>query len=143
VHYLEKEGIVSDPPNEGQQKIISDMIPLVQERLKLLSDISEMTRFLFQEIDTPPAEELVPKKLDSAKTLEQMNEKSDEQLEDEFRMAAEQLDVKFGAMLSPIRAAVTGSTVSPPLFGSLRLLGQDKSLDRIDRAIQQITQEVA
>jgi glutamyl-tRNA synthetase len=152
VPYLEEDRIVSSPPSVDQQKIISEMIPLIKERLKLLSDVSEMTRFLFCEIETPATEDLIPKKLDANKTLEVLtrardlvgglDEKDDETLEQEFREASEQLEVKLGAMLSPVRSAVTGSSVSPPLFGSLRLLGRDTSLDRIDRAIQQIQEEV-
>lgn len=152
VPYLEEDGIVSSPPSAEQQKIINQMIPLIKERLKLLGDVVEMTRFLFCEIETPATEDLIPKKLDANKTLEVLtrardlvgglDEKDDETLEQEFRETSEQLEVKLGAMLSPVRSAVTGSSVSPPLFGSLRLLGRDISLDRIDRAIQQIQEEV-
>lgn len=152
VPYLEEDRIISTPPSVDQQKIISEMIPLIKERLKLLSDVVEMTRFLFCEIETPATEDLIPKKLDANKTLEVLtqardligglDEKDDETLEQEFRETSEQLEVKLGAMLSPVRSAVTGSSVSPPLFGSLRLLGRDTSLDRIDRAIQQIQEEV-
>jgi glutamyl-tRNA synthetase len=152
IPYLEEDQIVSTPPSAEQQEIITEMIPLIKERLKLLSDVGEMTRFLFCEIETPVTEELIPKKLDAPKTLEVLtrardllgglDEKDDETLEQEFRETSEQLEVKLGAMLSPVRSAVTGSSVSPPLFGSLRLLGRDTSLDRIDRAIQQIEKEV-
>ena len=38
--------------------------------------------------------------------------------------------------MMPLRVAITGSRVSPPLFGSLRLLGVDSSLNRVDRALQ-------
>jgi glutamyl-tRNA synthetase len=152
VPYLVEANLVAYPPTAEQQEIIDSMIPLIAERLKLLSDVAEMTRFLFTEIQIPSTEQMIPKKLDAAKTLEvleqarellgQLDESSDEQLEEDFRQSAEELEVKLGAMLSPVRAAVTGSNISPPLFGSLRLLGKSRSLDRLDRAIQQIREEV-
>jgi len=38
--------------------------------------------------------------------------------------------------MMPLRVAITGSRVSPPLFGSIRLLGEMKSLARVDRALE-------
>jgi glutamyl-tRNA synthetase len=153
IPFLAKDGVVSDPPTPDEQEVIGSMIPIIHERLRLLSDVSEMTRFLFKDVEVPASEDLIPKKLDLVKTLEilktgrsiiaEMDGKTDEQLEEEFRSASEALDVKLGAMLMPLRVAVTGSTISPPLFESFRLLGLEKSLDRLDRVITQITQEVA
>lgn len=153
IPFLAKDELVSDPPTPDEQEVIGSMIPIIHERLRLLSDVSEMTRFLFKDIEVPASEDLIPKKLDLAKTLEilktgrsiiaEMDGKTDDQLEEEFRSASETLDVKLGAMLMPLRVAVTGSSISPPLFESFRLLGLEKSLDRLDRVITQITQEVA
>ena len=67
--------------------------------------------------------------------LENFTEQSDERNEQAFRDAAGKLDVKLGSMLMPVRVAVTGTQASPPLFGSLRLLGEGKALQRINRAI--------
>ncbi len=153
IPYLMKDGVVSDPITDGEQVIIDRMIPIIHERLKLISDVSEMTRFLFQDVKTPESEKLIPKKLDLAKTLEilrtgrelvaGMEDKDDEELEIEYRAAAKNLDVKLGALMMPLRIVVSGSSISPPLFASFRLLGREKTLDRLDRAIIQITQEVA
>ncbi|HUX20684.1 MAG TPA: glutamate--tRNA ligase, partial [Spirochaetia bacterium] len=49
---------------------------------------------------------------------------------------------KLGDLLMPVRVAATGTRVSPPLFGSLRLLGEPTVLDRIDRAIAFLKNEV-
>jgi glutamyl-tRNA synthetase len=43
--------------------------------------------------------------------------------------------MKAGDFFSPLRVAVTGRTVSPPLFASLELLGRDRSLARVDVAL--------
>ena len=150
---LQKDGVVDTPPTVEQQGVLEKLVPLVQERLKVLNDITEMTRFLFQEIETPEAEALIPKKTDAATTLQILEragriltddwDQSDERLEELFHGAAEELGVKLGAMLMPVRIAVTGSSISPPLFDSLRALGSSKTSERITRSIQRMKEEVA
>jgi glutamyl-tRNA synthetase len=46
------------------------------------------------------------------------------------------MGVKLGDLMTPLRIAVTGSRISPPLVGSLRLLGKEKALARIDRLLK-------
>ena len=48
---------------------------------------------------------------------------------------AEKIGVKLGDFMMPIRMAVTGSRVSPPLIGSILILGVEKSLERIERTL--------
>ena len=52
------------------------------------------------------------------------------------KQKAEALGVKLGDFMMPIRMAVTGSRVSPPLIGSILVLGEEKSIARIERTIQ-------
>ena len=56
-------------------------------------------------------------------------------LEQAFRDLAAQRGVGLGKVAQPVRVAVTGTTVSPPLFDTLVLLGRDEALARIDAAI--------
>jgi len=152
IPYLKKDGIVDDPPTDDQQTVIRRMIPLMKERLHLLKDISELSRFLLQEIGPCDLEDVIPKKLDAAKTLEILKEgrmliaafeeNGEEKTEELLREKAEELQVKLGAMLMPVRVAITGTRTSPPLFGSIRLLGTEKTLERIDRVISQLESEV-
>ncbi|HDQ13415.1 MAG TPA: glutamate--tRNA ligase, partial [Sediminispirochaeta sp.] len=150
--YMQAENIVGDPPTEGEMKIIRDMMPLMKERLHFLKDISELSRFLFQDVTEYKLDEVIPKKLDAAKTLEvleaargiiaEFESRGEERTEELLRTKAEELEVKLGAMMMPIRVAVTGSRVSPPLLGSIRLLGVEKTLERIDRVISILRSEV-
>jgi glutamyl-tRNA synthetase len=50
-------------------------------------------------------------------------------------------DLKPGKLYQPIRVAVTGSSVSPGIFESLSVLGKDRALDRIERAVQRLSTE--
>ena len=150
--YLIKDGIVSDPPSKEQSAIIEKMMPLMKERLHLLKDISDLSRFLLQDIEAYELEDVIPKKLDPAKTIEilkagrpliaSFQEHGEEETEELLRQKAEELEVKLGAMLMPVRVAITGTRTSPPLFGSIRLLGMEKTLKRIDRVISLLESEV-
>ena len=150
--YLIADGLVSDPPSAEQQATIEKMMPLMKERLHLLKDISDLSRFLLQEIESYNIEDVIPKKMDAAGTLEILKaareivaafeENGEEKTEELLREKAEAMNVKLGAMLMPVRVAVTGTRTSPPLFGSIRLLGTDKTLERIDRVITLLESEV-
>ena len=143
--YLQSEGVVSDPLTASEKRIIDGMMPLVKERLRLLPEVTGLVRFLFEDVGITDPDSLVPKKLDEGATLETLRAsrrivdgfsgRTDEENERLFRVAADELGVKLGDMLMPLRVAITGSGSSPPLFGSIRLLGIEKTLERIDAAI--------
>ena len=93
----------------------------------------------------PPKEEIVPKRLDEAKTKEVLEKAKDfvsqifgmshEEAEELGRKMSEEIGVKMGDFMMPIRMAVTGSRVSPPLIGSILILGKDEAIARIDRTL--------
>ena len=137
--FLEAAGLA---PVDGA--FLAAAMPLVRERLKFLADAPAMMRYLFEEPALPAAEEFIPKKLDAARAAELLA--AAERLlpgldphevpacEAAFRAEAERLGAKFGDLMMPLRVAITGSRVSPPLFESIALLGLERSLARIGRA---------
>ncbi len=151
IPYLVHDQVVDNPPSPQQLEILDQAMPLIQERLHLLNDVSEMTRFLFCDIPAPPADQLIPKKHDASSTaeilssslklLEPLDDDSVDRLEQEFREFCTREGIKLGAVLMPLRVAVTGSTISPPLFESMKLLGKEKTLSRIEAAIDQLRQK--
>jgi glutamyl-tRNA synthetase len=132
-------------PTAEQKATLLKVMPLVKERLHFLTDAPAMVGFLFGEPAVPPVEEIIPKKLDSAKTREILEAAkvvvgkiaglSEEAANELFHAAAESLGVKLGDLMMPIRMAVTGSRVSPPLVGSIQILGIEKAVTRIERTI--------
>jgi glutamyl-tRNA synthetase len=58
-----------------------------------------------------------------------------EEIEEKFRARAVEIGAKLGDLLMPLRVAITGAKVSPPLFESIVLLGYPESFERIHRAI--------
>jgi glutamyl-tRNA synthetase len=107
-----------------------------------------MMRYLFEEPPVPAAEEFIPKKLDKARASELLAaggvllpscDLSDlPATEASYRAEAERLGAKFGDLMMPLRVAVTGSRVSPPLFESIRLMGMPKALERIARSVKSL-----
>ena len=141
--YLIEEDIVEDPPTEEEEEIIKGAVPLIKERLKYLNEAPVLVKFLFTDDLEYNVDEVIPKKLDASKTAEVLaecknllggfEERSDEENEALFRQKAEELEIKLGALLMPLRVAVTGSSVSPPLFGAVRLLGAERALERVSQ----------
>jgi glutamyl-tRNA synthetase len=127
------------------------MVPLIKERLVKLGDVDGLIGFAW-ETDTVVGswydpELLAPKKggpddarraLELARqTLAELDDAdfSSDLLEQRCRSAAGTAGMKAGDFFTPIRVAVTGRTVSPPLFASLELLGRERSLARIEAAL--------
>jgi glutamyl-tRNA synthetase len=141
--FLVEAGFVK--PDSSQDELIAGIAPLIQERVKLLSEVPAMVRFIFEDPAPPAAADLVPKKATPAAALLSLEKLSAlmpslgataEQNEAPLRALAEELGVKLGDMLMPLRVAVTGSKVSPPLFESMHVMGREKSAARVSRAIE-------
>jgi glutamyl-tRNA synthetase len=136
-------------PTAEQGARFTAAMELVRERANFFPEIPAKLGYLFSEPALPQAEEFIPKKSDlaSACTLLRMGREliplffpggkpaGDEEAERIVKEKAEQENVKLGDLLMPLRVALTGSRVSPPLFASIRLLGEERSLARIDAAL--------
>ena len=131
------------------------IVPLIKERMVRLGDATTLVGFVWEPDEVVASwyapELLHPKKggpeearaaLDRAAAL--FGELDDldfsaDVLEQRFREAADDAGMKAGEFFSPIRVAVTGRTVSPPLFDSLELLGRDRALARVELALGKLT----
>jgi len=117
---------------------------LVQERTKLLPEAGEQVVFLFEDFeayDEKSWEKVMTKEgvgeiLTAARsTLSDLAYWDHESIEKSLRGMIETMGIGVGKALQPIRVAVTGTSVSPPLFESLAALGRERSLERLARAI--------
>ncbi|MCL2761829.1 MAG: glutamate--tRNA ligase [Treponema sp.] len=137
----------SKNPTAEQHEIFVAAMALVKERLVFLHEAPAKIAYLFSEPKLPAPEEFIPKKADVAGTIALLQlgkaltpalveAHDDAAAETYIKEQAEKNTVKLGDLMMPLRVAITGSRVSPPLFGSLRLLGVDRSLQRIDRALE-------
>lgn len=129
-------------PHEAREyddKYKQNVLQLVQERLKYLGELGELTIFFFSD----PTFEPSVIKVDSAEAHDLLNkitdklEKSDfshADLEEKLRKIAEDENVKTGQLFGLIRIAITGKTAAPGLFETLSLLGKEPSLRRLEAA---------
>lgn len=137
--FMRRAGLPSDDP-----AILEGVAGLVQERVKRLGEVPDMVRYLFAGPAAYAVDDLVPRKMDRARAaglLESLRPliplaaAGDPGLEEKARALAESQGVKLGDLLMPLRVAVTGSKVSPPLFESIRLLGTSRALAAVEAAI--------
>ena len=131
--------LVDRPPTPEQLAVVRGLVPLVQERMQRLDEVEAYAApFLRDTVDYDEA--AVAKVLANelgAKVLAAVPEAlggvawEEEPLETALRGLAERLAVGFGKLAQPVRVAVTGTTVSPPLFGTLVLVGRERVLARL------------
>jgi len=137
-----ERALVDRPATEAQLAMVRGLVPLVQERMQRLDEIEEYAAPFFRD-DVAYDEAAVEKVLRNdlgARVLAAVPaalagcDWDEVAIEAALRALAQQLEVGFGKLAQPVRVAVTGTTVSPPLFGTLVLLGKDRVLARLATA---------
>ncbi|MFE2755082.1 glutamate--tRNA ligase [Actinosynnema sp. NPDC059335] len=144
--HLVKDGVLPPEPSGEQVALLAGVAPLVQERLVVLSEASGMVRFLFvAEEDFAPEEDAAAKALGegarpvleaAVAALEPLPEWTAAAVEEALKASlVDGLGLKPRQAYAPVRVAVTGRTVSPPLYESMELLGRSRSIGRLRRAL--------
>jgi len=125
--------------SDEQRAALIRLMPALKPRAKLLTDLCEGAGFLFHQRPLPFTEKAAKILDNDARSLlgrllpdiEAVNGWQIEGLEASVREFAETADLKLGKVAQPLRAALTGSTVSPGIFDVLGALGREESLARI------------
>jgi glutamyl-tRNA synthetase len=138
-------------PAGASPDLIRSAVPLVKERIKTLVDAREMLDFLFVE-DLEYATPLLLEKRDPATVRSVLEHAvkivtdgtfSADRLKAELHGYAERIGWKPKDADMPVRIAITGKKVGPPLFESMLLLGKDRTLARLRDAIARLSDPVA
>jgi glutamyl-tRNA synthetase len=148
--FLERAKMVATPPSRDQAALIEAAAPLIQTRISRLTEAVGMLSFLFADDDggfkvepedaervlTPDARPV----LQAAETaLAAVEPWTNEAIEAALKAALiEGLGLKPRVAFAPVRVAVTGKRVSPPLYESIELLGRERTLHRLAAAIKSI-----
>jgi glutamyl-tRNA synthetase len=144
--YLDSVGAIDDVPTEQQQAVIDAAVPLVQERMETLRAGAEQLTFLLvpedqfvvdhedrERVLTPEARPALQAAHDALATVEPF---ATAEIEAALRAAlVEGLGLKPKVAFGPVRVAVSGRRISPPLFESIELLGRDRTLARLVAAL--------
>jgi glutamyl-tRNA synthetase len=143
VPHLVGAGVLSDPPTDYERDLLAKAMPLVHERMNKLTEAPAMLGFLFTEkVDYDEAD--VAKLLDdegrrvvvaARDALSRLDTWTAEAIDEALRTTlVEGLGLKPRNAFGPVRVAVTGRRISPPLFESLELLGREVTLARLATA---------
>ncbi|WP_268788270.1 glutamate--tRNA ligase [Nocardioides sp. Root140] len=146
IPFLKKAGVVSDPVSDADARLLELAMPLVGERINKLAEVPEMLGFLFvDEADFTRDEADVAKLLDdgglaivqaSYDVLSPLSTWSTATIEEALRAKLiDELGLKPRVAFGPVRVAITGKRISPPLFESLELLGRERGLARLQSAL--------
>lgn len=139
--YAERHLGVSVSDSEWNRAL--PVLPLVQERVKRLSEVGPQLAFLLEagiEYDQRSwrkvmrAQSVGSVLSEAISALGQLGEWTTETIEETLRGLLTRLEVSARRGFQPIRVAVTGSSVSPPLFESLAALGRERTLQRLEGA---------
>ncbi len=140
--FLKRDDVVTG--TEAELSVVRQALPLIQERIATLAEVTQMVKFLFVEdfvvdVDSAPkiADEQSQSVLKAALVaLETLSDWSHDAIEAALRATLiEGLGLKPRIAFGGVRIAVTGSHISPPLFESMELLGRERSLARIKASI--------
>ena len=141
--FLTKSGVITGSVEEIA--LVKQALPLIQERIIMLSEVPAMLKFLFVKEFAVEAESVSKISDDASKQvlkrslaeLEPLTTWSHESIEAALRSSLiKDMGLKPRIAFGAVRIATTGSTISPPLFESMELLGKEASLARIRAGIE-------
>ncbi len=138
--YLVTESPLVDHPGKGK---LAPLIPLIKERIKKLSDFVPLTDFffvnpeydleVFSKLKIEKIYDVLTKVSEKLKNLEK--QWGADSFEQTFRKLAQGLNISVSQMFQLIRVAVSGQLVTPPLFESIKILGEEETMKRVENAI--------
>ncbi len=141
--FLAQAGLAEEG-DPGALERMRRISPLVRERIKTLTDAVPLVAFFFREVEAEEdARELLRGEesravlRETGKRLLELESFDAAALEESMRAMADEMGVKPRKAFQPVRAAVSGSRVSPPLFESMEILGRETCLRRIARSLEE------
>jgi glutamyl-tRNA synthetase len=149
IPFLQRAGVIGDPVSEAELAMVTAAAPLIQTRISRLTEAPGMLGFLFAdeehfEVDAEEAEralgpDALPVLQAAEAALAEVQPWTAEAIKAALSAALVEptgLGLKPKVAFAPVRAAVTGRRVSPPLYESIELLGRERTLARLAQAVK-------
>jgi len=143
VPLMQKAGLVGNPVSEEHKNLIQELLKLEKDRIKTFEEFPAYVDFFFKEaieMDGEAGLKLADPAVKAylgelATRIGKTDPYSKEAAEKLVRAYAEELKVKASVLIHPLRAALSGRTVGPGLFDIMGLLGREKCVIRINKAV--------
>ncbi len=141
--FLIAKGLVKDPESVDRQWLVKAVASLVERSKTLVQIADSMAFYLLEhvEIDPQAGEKFLNKEtldylVDVREGLSTLDEFTHEALERLFQEIVARHNTKLAKVAQPVRVAVTGGTVSPGIFDVLEIIGKERALKRLEKAIK-------
>ena len=130
---------------------LKEVARIQKERVKTIAEMADQSRFFYEEFaeydETAAKKHLRPVALEPLRQVREafagVADWDRDALHAAINAVAEQQAIKFGKIAQPLRVAVTGGAVSPSIDVTLELLGRDRTLSRLGRALELVERRVA
>jgi glutamyl-tRNA synthetase len=148
-HFKKYLGVVKSPVLSADDKMLGRILEM-NAGARTLADIDKKSRFIFLGNEEVEYNDKAVKKVllkgaglevlaTVREKLASMEEFTEKAIEGMLRTLAEERDVGLGKVAQPLRVAICGGTVSPPIFDSVQILGRENVLARIDITLKKFT----
>jgi glutamyl-tRNA synthetase len=143
IPYLQSAGVLGSTVSDAEQAVLAEAAPLIQERITVLSEAPDMLGFLFKTADQIVIEDdaraglpenaaeiatAAAAKLDGVSDADFKTEHIQELLNS---LLIEEMQLKPRVAFGPLRTAISGRRISPPLFESMQILGKAETIARL------------
>lgn len=128
--------------------VIMELAPALRERIRTAREVTELVDFFYVEPEAPTLESMLGRGMDTGmvvaalssgiECLEALEPFDAATLDPALRQLASDTGMKAGQLFTPLRVAVTGKRVAPPLFETLQVLGRETALRRLRRAAERV-----
>jgi glutamyl-tRNA synthetase len=123
---------------------LKEIVLIQQERAKTLKEMAEKSRFFYEDkidvaaIKSQIATESLPALVKLQAKFTALAEWTDMNIHAAINEVAEECGLKLGKLAQPLRLIVTGGSVSPPIDATVRLIGKEKVLERLKKAVNSV-----
>ena len=147
--YLERPEENGGLPNKvnrpADRGIVKKMVPVLRERIKVLTDVVELIDFLFVDEVHPNAEEMIGRQMDDEMVIRSLTDSTEAlaavesfksaEIESALRALTATAGLKAGQLFTPVRVAIAAKRIAPPLFDSIEVLGKNRTLKRLQKGL--------
>jgi len=147
IPFFQRKNLISENPSQEEMDYLRKVVEAVRTRVKTLAEVADAAEYFYVD-DFSYDEKGVRKhfrKENAAEYLAKAREKlatladfTLETTETAYRDLSEELGIKAGEIIHPTRLAISGRTMGPGLFDIMVILGKEKTLERMERAVQYI-----